>query len=372
MADYQSNVSLAEAAKMIRRADRVAVATHAKPDGDAFGSVVALVAALKQIGSHVSAWFIPPVPENLTRLSGADLVELYDPSRTVETPNLLIVLDTGAWSQLIPMRQFLTDTLENTLVIDHHLVGDLPAAYRYIDGQAAACCEIVASLIDELQATQMPGVDLFTPTVCEALYVGIASDTGWFRFSNARSETHELAARLIRKGVDHARLYRVLEQTQRPEKLALYSRALASLKLLAQQRVAIMVLRATDFIETGALMQETDQIVDIPQMVESVQLVVLVTEPPPHHHHHGHGSAGESERRAASTTPSDGQAIRLSLRSKPGQDAVNVADLAGRFGGGGHARAAGAKVHASLDEVIQQISAAAEEAVGALDSTASS
>ena len=105
-------------------------------------------------------------------------------------------------------------------------------------------------------------------------------------------------------------------------------------------------------------------------MVESVQLVVLVTEPPPHHH--GHGSSNEAERRAASANKSDGQAIRLSLRSKPGQDAVNVAELTALFGGGGHARAAGAKVHAPMDEVIEQISSAAVEAVGALDSAASS
>lgn len=370
MADYQSNIDLTEAVEMIRRADRVAITTHAKPDGDAFGSTVALTAALKQIGSHVSAWFIPPVPANLTLLRGAELVELYDPSVKMEAPSLLVVVDTGAWSQLTPMREMLTGSLDHTLIIDHHLVGDLPAAYRYVDGQAAACCEVVSKFIDELQATDMSGADLFTPTVCEALYVGIASDTGWFRFSNARPETHELAARLIRGGVDHAKLFRVLEQTQRPEKLALDSRALDSLKFLAQGRVAVMVLRADDFIETGALMQETDQIVDIPQMVESVQLVVLVTEPPPHHH--GHGSVTEAETRAASANKSDGQAIRLSLRSKPGQDAVNVAELTGRFGGGGHARAAGAKVHAPLDEVVERISAAAVEAVCALDSVASS
>src|SRR5690606_21036827 len=101
-----------------------------------------------------------------------------------------------------------------------------------------------------------------------------------FRFSNTRPMTHELAARLLRCGVDHAHLYQQLEQTERPAKLALMIRALDSLQLLADGRAAVMVLRAEDFAQTGANLEETERFVDIPQTVSTVQIVVLITEPP--------------------------------------------------------------------------------------------
>ncbi len=318
---------------MIRRGgDGVLITTHAKPDGDAFGSVLALTVALHKAGQRATACLMPPVPAYLMQLRGAELVRVHQDGDTLVEPGLVVVLDTGAWAQLAPIRPQLEGWTDRTLIIDHHLNGDVPARWHYIDAQGAACCEIVAQLLDEMK---LP----FDPIVCEALYVGIASDTGWFRFSNTRPQTHELAARLLRQGVDHAELYRKIEQAERPEKLALLIRALDSLQLLADGRVAVMTLRAADFAETGAVDEETERFVDVPQAVTSVQMVVLITESP---------SATDGSGRAD-------RPIRLSFRSKPGPGAINVARLAQRFGGGGHARAAGAKVDAPLEDVILQI-----------------
>lgn len=354
MTDYRSNIDLSQAADLLNQpCGRVLITTHAKPDGDAFGGVVAMTAALRAVGRQVQALLVAPVPASFKTLHGWSWMTEYSDDLTIPTPDLVVVLDTGAWSQLEPVRAIIEPWMDRTLIVDHHLGGDAPARYKYIDAKAAACCEIVAQLLDQMQRP-------FDDTIREALFVGLASDTGWFRFSNTRPQTHELAARLQNEGVDHAALYQQLEQTDRPEKLALLIRALDSLELVASGRAAIMSLRASDFAETGAVLEETERFVDIPQSVADVQVVALVTEPPGCDAYWRESDQPDpQERRSANRC-----ATRISFRSKPGEDAVNVANLAKLFGGGGHARAAGAKADIPLDQLLPKLRQTLEEALG--------
>ena len=333
MDDYTSNRSLEQIADALTKSQSIAVTTHAKPDGDAIGSVLALTRALELMGKEVHRWFMPPIVSSLNSIIDGTPVTLVtsDTLDQLPEPDRIVVVDTGAWSQVEPIQPWLESRRDKTIIVDHHLRGDDLAAMRYIDSDAAAAAEIVAQLIDALKVP-------FDQAIANALYVGIASDTGWFRFSNARPFTHQLAARLLEHGVNHAELYADLEQADRPEKLLLTIRALDSLQLVAGQHAAIMSLRTNDFEETGATMAETERLVDLPQVVKDVQVVVLVTEDQ------------ELPR------------VRLSFRSKPGPNAVNVSELAQQFGGGGHARAAGAKVQTTFDELMPQLIEAVEEA----------
>jgi len=349
MHDYKSTLTLAAVAQRLRDARHPLVTTHAKPDGDAFGSVIAMARGLKNLGLEPHAVFMPPVPAGFRQLKGGDAFTLHSQGHAAlnHEPDLLVILDTGAWSQVTPMREYIEKRIDKTLIIDHHLTGDIPAPMRYIDGQGAACCEVVADVLDTLSPAPAQGQSgaIYDSTIAEALFVGLAADTGWFRFSNTRPQTHDLAARLLRLGVDHAALYQRLEQTDRPEKLQLMIRALTSLRLIANGRAAVMVLRGEDFAQTAALVEETERFVDIPQFVGSVQVVVLISEPP---------KSGDK----GSSGP-----IRVSFRSKPGPDAINVTKLAHPFGGGGHARAAGAKFDAPLEQVVERVTAAIESAL---------
>jgi phosphoesterase RecJ-like protein len=330
---YHSNTTLHQIGQVLRGSSRIVVTTHAKPDGDALGSVIALCRALERMGKTVEPWVMPPLMESLRVLTGHTQVHVYSDGQPLPMePDRIVVVDTGAWSQLDPLRKWIEPRREKTIVIDHHLRGDDVGASLYVDAEAAATAEIIADLIDDMGV----GYDL---PIANALYVGIASDTGWFRFSNCRPRTHELAARLMRCGVDHAQLYITLEQAERHEKLALIIRALDSLQTIAGGRAAIMTLRHSDFKETGARMEETERLVDIPQVVQDVQVVVLLTE------------------------MADGS-TRFSFRSKPGDDAVDVNEMARHFGGGGHARAAGAKTRLQLDDAKTKLIAAIESAMG--------
>ncbi len=345
MNEYTSNTTLADAADLLRQAAQdtrpVVLLTHAKPDGDAFGSVVALAAALQQLGGRPFACLVPPVPEPLRQLGGQELITTYEPAATrlPDDPALVVILDTGAASQVGPVVGYVQAHLDRALILDHHLSGDLPAAHRFIDATAAACAEIVA---DVLESWPLPRP---CPPIEEALFTAIASDSGWFRFSNTTPRTLRLAATLKERGVDHAAIYALTEQGERPQKLLLLRRALGSLELLAGGRAAVMTLRQRDFADTGATDAETERIIDVPQQVRDIQVVALVTE----------RTVARGERPVTA----------VSFRSKPLPSAVNVATLAGRFGGGGHARAAGAKVHAPLDTVLADVKAALGDAMGA-------
>ena len=357
MLEYKSNVTLNTAAARIRSADRVVIITHAKPDGDAFGCVAALTQAIRLAGKEAVGVLVPPVPVIFGSLLCGRIAKKFDPTVGLPEGDLLIILDTGAWAQVSPLRPFIEPRLPNTLLIDHHLTGDIPAAARYIDTTSGSCCEIVAELIDELatvlnQRSKQTGVNkLIDATVAESIYIGIVSDTGWFRYSNTRPQTHDLAARLLRLGVNNTELFTVLEQSQRPEKLALMQRGLASMRMLANNRAALIVLRAEDFAETGAGAEETEGIVDIPRSVAGVEVVAVVSQPP----------MGDGLRSGVSGVASAGadEPVRISFRSKSGPDAVDVAKFAQQFGGGGHARAAGAKlVNTPIDDVVARVAAA--------------
>ena len=355
MPGYASNISLDDAVAWLRDAGPDAhtlVVTHAKPDGDALGSLLALTLVLRQLGQTVTGALVPPVPAPLAELAGAEaLVRCGSEAEAVAAAagvTRVVVVDTGAWSQVGVLRPAIEPLLTETLIIDHHLSGGIDAARLLIDGEAAAAAELVAEVVGRLLGG---GADARLPeAVRDGLFVGIASDPGWFRFSNTRPQTHALAGRLIAQGADHANLYRRLEQQDRPEKLRLTQRALASIEAVAGGRGVIMTLRPADFAETGALPEETDRLVDLPQNTGPVEAVVLAVE--------------------AEAPNGNGLMTRMSFRSKPpaapGAPAVNVAELAGEFDGGGHARAAGARAAGGLDVVLPRLRVAFTRTVEAL------
>ena len=329
----------------------VVVLTHQKPDGDALGSALALTLALQSLGQSVQVVLIPPIAQALRDFPGSEVMTVFDQDISLPNePRRIVVVDTGATSQLGPLTPYVQRHLERTLVIDHHLSGDVISPHRLIDTQTAACCEIIAVLVDGLLAKAAPMPDETQAKINALLFLGIASDTGWFRFSNTRPFTHELAAKLLAQGVDHAAIYRRTEQCERPEKILLLARALNSLETLGHGRAALMTLFTKDFLETGAMEHETERLIDVPQQVEAYELFCLAVDKTLE------APSGQRKQPRLQT--------KLSFRSKPGPDAINVATLAEQFKGGGHARAAGATIDAPLAEVLPTLRQAIEQAMG--------
>ena len=174
----------------------------------------------------------------------------------------------------------------------------------------------------------MRGASRSIKHIAMALFVAIVSDTGWFQYSNTRPQTLRLAAELMDVGVDTDRIHQLLYRSERAERIALQTRGLHSLQLMDEGRVAVMQVAKGDFIDTKSSVNDTEDLINIPLQIRSVEVAALIVESP------------------------DGGPIRVSLRSK-GQ--VDVAKFAEQFGGGGHARAAGLKLATSLADAREKV-----------------
>lgn len=337
---WQSNTSLSEMASMLRTCRTAVVLTHAKPDGDAIGSSVAVAHSLRRAGVNVECWFVGPSPRWLTNMTGGDsgglnVRELSDAQGVPEsaTPDAVVIVDTGSWPQLAEVRGFIEARLNAgacVCVVDHHLRGDV-AARRLIDSTAASCTQVLAPLCCELVGCASPAA--LPKEIAEALYLGLATDTGWFRFSSVMPATLRLAAELMQAGVEHTRLYRMIEQQDHAARWKLFGRALRTLELHRSASVATMLLHIEDFEQTGATPNDTSGFADMMLTIASVELSCVLIESP----------------------SVSGPLTKISLRSKPGERAIDVNELASRLGGGGHARAAGAKVNQAPEQAVRTL-----------------
>ena len=316
-------------------AKRVLVTTHVRPDGDALGSSAALVLGMKQKGVEADVLLLSHLPRKYSFIYEGggvrhiDVEKGFPPDFSLDPYDVVVVVDTGTWSQLPGLQERVEKWPRTKIVIDHHLTQQEWANIKLVDTSAGACAEIIAELLEQW------GVGL-DEKMATALFVGIVADTGWFMFSNTRPVTLRTAAKLMEIGVDTDGVYQLLYQNERAERIELHTRGLGSLEILDGGRVAVMRVRKSDFAEARAHVNDTENLINVPLQIRTVEVSVLLSEPP------------------------EGGPIRVSLRSK-GQ--LDVARFAEQFGGGGHARAAGLKFETSLDEARDRV-------VGALLGTA--
>lgn len=334
--EYVSNATLAQIATRLSEARRVAILTHSKPDGDAVGSSLALARTLAARGVSAIPVFLPPWSPRLDPIVAQTPViqESHGTWRRDELADIdcVAIVDTGSWTQLADARPWLESHLDQTVVIDHHAHGD-PAlsSLRHVDTSAAAAAQLVAEVCRLLLAA--PSCAALPTTIAEPLYLGLATDTGWFRHSNVTSDVMRLAAQLIDAGVDQNRLYRLVEQNDSPKRLLLIQRALMSLQLLSRDRAAVMSVTAADIAACEASQDELGGLTDLPQTVGTIRVVAVLTELEPH-------------------------LVKVSLRSKAveaPEQSVDVNAIAKSLGGGGHVHAAGAKLKLTLVEARARI-----------------
>jgi phosphoesterase RecJ-like protein len=343
MSDYSSNTTAEKVASWLKGRKKVVICTHAKPDGDALGSTTGLSRALAHAGIAGEIWLIGPFPTWTDAVIGSTPVKKLSSDATQipasgNDADGIAVCDTGSWNQLEGLRTWLTGKAERTVVLDHHLHGNAEVAtQRLIVTTAAAASHVVADVATHLLGLA-PGAPL-PLDVATPLYLGLATDTGWLRFSNVTPDTLRLAARLIESGVDHPALYEMVEQQQKPTRPVLLGRALSSLTMHHGKRLALMTLRDKDLRELGAVGEDTGGFSEPVLAVAGVQVVATLTEMPP----------------PTNAPAGSGLLVKVSMRSKPGPNAVDVAAIANKLGGGGHARAAGIKLFTTVEQAQQTI-----------------
>lgn len=320
-------IDIDAAIERIGAARRIVITTHARADGDAIGCVAGMRRVLRQQGKSAEAYVHEPVPERYAFLTAADPLSVWRPAAAagvLASCDLLLVLDTCAAVQLGDIADAIRAAAADKLAIDHHVTRDDIVAAAWVDTSAGACAQLVLRLCDRAGWH----VDADTATL---LFAGLATDTGWFRFSNADSAAFEDAARLISAGARPSALYEALFLQEILPRVRLMGEVMRSFELRADGRVAVVRVTREMLARCGATREMTEDIINEPMRVASVVACVMLTEP-------------------------DGDApVRASFRSKRDLD---VARLAARWGGGGHSRAAGAKIVGPFVAVAEDVAAA--------------
>jgi phosphoesterase RecJ-like protein len=314
----------------LRHHQTVLLMTHSRPDADGLGSQLALADALRRTGKTPRVVIPSRLPPRYQFLDpDRKVIEQFQPpGEEFRNVDAVLILDTGTWNQLDDFAAFLRSLSVPKAVLDHHRTQDDLGADRYVDVTAEATGRLAYDLIRELGAP-------ISPEAAHHLFMALALDTGWFRHANTTAATFELAAELVKLGANPTPLYEKLYECAPVSRLHLVGRALERLQVRAGGSIAYTEVYLTDYVETGAVPGDTEDLINFPRSVDGVEVALLFIEQP---------EGG----------------TKVSFRSRR----VDVARLAARFGGGGHSLAAGARADGTLAEVRELVIRAAEEALG--------
>ena len=296
--------NLKKAAAVIRKADTILIASHINPDGDTIGCLLALGLALLHMGKKITMACQDGVPSRFQFLPGSELIT----STATDKADVAIAVDCGSSRQLGSLRAAFFRA-RVTVQIDHHDFGESFGKIQVLENEASAVGEIVYELIRALK------IDI-SPAIAACLLTSIIIDTGSFRFSNIRAKTFDICGKLIKRGVDLPSLIEESYWIRSRSMSKLLSYCLLHAEFSKDGSVASSVVRQKDIRRFGAKLSDADSVADELRCIEGVKITAVFRE---------------IERRR----------FRVSLRSKHG---INVAEVAKKFGGGGHHNAAGCSI----------------------------
>ena len=315
-----------EIAAVLSPGRRVALTTHVNADGDGVGSEVALWHLLTARGLQTAIANPTPIPERFHFLvpRGADHSERAE--REIESADVVIVLDISDTSRLGDLARSIRHS-HSVACIDHHVSGgSLPGGPRLVAPEAAATAELV---FDLASALEWP----LSPEAARALYVGILTDTGAFRFANTTPRVLHVAGALLERGVEPESIYESVYASAPEGRVRLMTEVLQTLVVEGERGLAWVTVPPDALHRHGTTADDLDGIVEYPRSIAGVRLALLFRQ------------------------LANGR-VKVSFRSLGD---VDVAELAHRFGGGGHRKAAGASLDGTLAEAQGKILAAARE-----------
>lgn len=304
-------------AKAIAGASSVAICAHVDPDGDAMGSVLGLSAMLERLGKTVVPLLAngSSAPSTYAFLPGAD--KLRAPGNAPAC-DLFIALDAPDPVRLGDAREAALAS-HSLIVIDHHPDNRCYGHINLVDPAAAATGEMLWRLLPALGLAP-------DATIATCLFTALMTDTGRFSYSNTTPDALRSAAEMIEAGANVADLFRQVYESRTPGALALVARTLSRMTRANNGAVIYSWVTPEDFTETGALPEETENLIDEIRVVRDIEAVALL-------------KVGENS-------------VRVSLRSKNGHD---VGAVARTFGGGGHRAAAGFTHEGTLESVLAEL-----------------
>ena len=322
--------------RAIDSAESFVVSTHLRPDGDAIGSETGLIHFLLSRGKQVRVINNDPTAESLRFVEpeGVD-VEVYDPERHDElfrSVDRVMLVDNSAPDRLGRLEPIIREVAPKVLCIDHHPLREAPWPRPILDVDSGATAVMIYRLTRAFGWTP----DLHAAT---AMYVGLSTDTGFFRFNSTNPQAHRIAAELLEMGVRPAKIYRAVHERNSVAFMKLLGHALATLRVEADGSIAVVTISQALIRDLDAASEDTSEITTALLSIEGVRAVALFRE------------------------LRNGQ-IKVSLRSK---SELNVHELACEYGGGGHRNASGIVMDGELDAVARQITERVRQGLAELE-----
>lgn len=316
----QTNTTLEAIAEALLAHDDFCICGHVSPDGDCLGSQLALAAALRKAGKHVTCLLArqEPIDVAFSFLPGAS--ELVYAADYVGSCKSFIAVDVPTPVRLGDAAH-LQERAAFTVTIDHHAVDSVMSQLSYTDPDAASTTMLVWRTVEAMGV----GIDA---AIATCTYTGLMTDTGSFQHQNTNAEAFELGAQMVAAGADPAFIAQQVCQNRSVASLELQRLAIAHMRLLEEGAIALSWISRADMEEFGAVKSDAEPLIDILRSLRGVRVACILREQ-------------ESE-------------VRGSFRSKDGTD---VAAIAREFDGGGHKAAAGFTLHCPLDEAIELVSA---------------
>jgi phosphoesterase RecJ-like protein len=307
-------------AARIADADRILILTHVNPDGDAVGSMLGVWHALRALGKAAIALASSPLPAYASWLPGADQIQVYRQGMPLPDADLVIMVDTASLARVGRIYDDYEQALAMLplLIVDHHVTNEGAGALNLIRPEAASTCEL---LYDLFRAMDLP----MSGNLATCLLLGLTSDTQSYQTSSTRASSLRAAADLLDLGADQRRVVHEIYYTLPASSVSLIAAALNELR--HEGSVAWTTVTQAMMRVSGAEDDAADEIVRLMQRIGHIRALVLFKE------------------RVDGTT-------KISLRSRPPLD---VAVLAQRWGGGGHAQAAGATLLMSPDQAAREV-----------------
>ena len=315
----------------LREAQHVLAVSHENPDADTLGAALGVVTLIEAHGGTADPLCSDPIPSLYQFMAGSERFRT-DPEPGLSY-DLLVILDCGSLERIGEVGARHAELFERLprVVIDHHASNEAAGEADWIDPAAAATCEMVALLAGRLRVDLAAG----NGALAANLMAGIVMDTATFAHPNATPRTLTVSAALVEAGAPLSDISRRLYRSKPDAQLRLFGRVLDRLESADDGRIVWSSLTEADVIETRAERAHSEGIIDLLSQAEAAEVAILFKEA--------------------------GSATRISVRTRPG--GVDATVLTGMFGGGGHARAAGATVALPLAEARPAVLAAATRLV---------
>lgn len=311
-------IDIKTACDEIRSRDNFLIFAHQKPDGDTFGAAFALLWALQDMGKKARVFCADGFPGRYKFI-----YDKYTPDLSFDV-EYVIAADIASAGLISSAPVPYSDRVD--LCVDHHKSNSLFAKMTLLDATAAAACEIMLKIITEL------GVNIDS-RIATALFTGISTDTGCFKYSNVTAETHRAAALTIDAGAEHAKVNKLMFDTKSRGLLMVERFLTETIEYYEDGKIAVAVL-PVDVADVYKVYDgELDGLSSFPVRIEGVFVGITVRIKAEGSH-------------------------RVSVRSAPPVDASLICS---KFGGGGHANAAGCTIAGTLEDVTSNILAAVVE-----------